>query len=280
MKFIFFLTCVLGLNLSYGEGINEGLNKEPIILENPNQISILPKEVSEINSEKKILKESPSERLELKKELVLQENIFPSKIKDYGVENKKSNLKFILFKKDKLSFFALNNQDLIDGSNQLNEKIIDYFKPKMIEKIEKKKQKNGKIVDIVKKELSSPEKGILLISKYFFISKDKPYKLNQEDFDDDLQEQVNKDSICNGGTCITSIIMGINFFDEKLNIKPLDIKDFSQNIASKDNFLIHADYEKTQNGIFVLYYFYEINGAVLNKDKNNLQKILNISRSN
>ena len=66
MKFIFFLTCVLGLNLSYGEGINEGLNKEPIILENPNQISILPKEVCEINSEKKILKESPSERLDLK----------------------------------------------------------------------------------------------------------------------------------------------------------------------------------------------------------------------
>ena len=51
----------------------------------------------------------------------------------------------------------------LQKSNKQNieyEKIIDYFKPKMIEKIEKKKQKNGKIVDIVKKELSSPEKGI------------------------------------------------------------------------------------------------------------------------
>lgn len=192
----------------------------------------------------------------------------------------KTYLQLVLFNRKKLEQLSLNNDDLVNDAEELNVKVNDYFKNLLVEKAPSKKNKKGRIVNkkvVVEKELS---KGYLLITKYFFLGKNKPYQLNEKDNIDneDLQIQIAKEAQCNKGVCINHIIMGINYFDENLKIKPLDIQDFSNKLYSKEEIQIHSNYDKSKEGILKIYYFYGVNGLILPIDKPSIKKIIEESQ--
>lgn len=214
-----------------------------------------------------------------------KENIFPNKITNYNISNDKlldlsnsmsATLQLVLFDKSKLIDSAINQQDLIIDAEDLNKKVNEYFTPKLIEKKIKKRNKSGKLVEITQKEESEKTEGILLITKYFFVGKDKPYEIKNED--EDLKEQVYKESQCNNGVCLAHIILGINLFDDEYNLKNLDIKDFEKTLNKHDNIVLNADYNLAKNSILKVYYFYGINGSILPSNKLLIKKLIKDSQ--
>lgn len=207
---------------------------------------------------------------------------FPKDIKNYvKIEevlknSKNTTLQLVLFDKQKFDKLLLDNNDLINDVEDLNMKIINYFKLKESEKTIKdqkiKKSKNQK------KQIEENSKGYLLITKYFFLGKDKPYELDKNEDNMDLDSQIYKESKCNEGVCIAHIIMGINYFDTKLNIKPLDIDEFSTHISNKEEIIIRGNYEKSQEGVLKVYYIYGINGLILPKEKSLIKNMIEKSQ--
>lgn len=213
-----------------------------------------------------------------------KDNIFPDKIKNYNLSEdkllelsntKSATLQLILFDKSQLNTSAINQNDLNLDTEDLTQKINEYFTPKIIENKVKKKNKKGKLVEIIKKEESEKTQGFLLVTKYFFVGKDKPYEIKN---DDDLREQIYKESQCNDGICLAHIILGINLFDEELNIKNLDIKDFAKSLNKSDNLIIKSNYNETENSILKVYYFYGLNGSILPNNKLVIKKIIKDSQ--
>lgn len=215
-----------------------------------------------------------------------KDNIFPNKIKNYNLSEdkllelsneKSATLQLILFDKNQLNISAINQNDLIIDTEDLNKKVNEYFTPKIIENKIKKKNKKGKLIEIIQKEESEKTQGILLITKYFFIGKDKPYEINNED--SDLKEQIYKESQCNDGICLAHIILGINLFDDEFNIKNLDIKDFSKTLNKNDNIMIKSNYNEAENSILKVYYFYGLNGSILPNNKLVIKKLIKDSKN-
>ena len=214
-----------------------------------------------------------------------KEEIFPNKITNYNISNEKlveqsdsmsATLQLVLFDKSKLIDSAINQQDLIRDAEDLNKKVNEHFTPKLIEKKIKKRNKIGKLVEITQKEESEKTEGILLITKYFFVGKDKPYEITNED--EELKEQVYKESRCHDGICLAHIILGINLFDDELNIKNLNIKDFEQTLNKNDNIMLRSDYNLVNNSILKIYYFYGLNGSILPSNKSVIKKIIKDSQ--
>lgn len=199
------------------------------------------------------------------------------KYDDLSLENKKTQLQLVLFDKDLFKKLSLNNNDLILDAQDLNKKVSDFFKP-IIEKVIQEKNKKGKKITKTISEEKETIKGFLLITKYIFLGKDKPYKIENNEDNIDLNNQIYKESQCSEGICVSHIIMGINYFDESLNIKALDIHDFTKKVAFKETSIIHGNYETSQEGILKIYYFYGINGSILEQDKKSIKKLIQESQ--
>lgn len=205
---------------------------------------------------------------------------FPDNIHNYqkkeGVENQ-TTLQLVLFDKQTFRKLNLNQEDLVLDSDDLTNKISDYFKPVMVNKTVQEKTKKGKkITKVIQEE--KVEKGYLLITKYIFLGKDKYYQLEVNEDNEDLQQQLNKDSQCKDGICTSHIIMGINYFDTEFKIKPLDIKSFIDKLSSKDGKMIRADYQSSEAGILKIYYFYGINGTLLPQNKSIIKNMVQESK--
>lgn len=204
---------------------------------------------------------------------------FPDNIHNYQKKENIGNqttLQLVLFDKQKFQKLNLSQEDLVLDSDDLTNKISDYFKPIMIDKtIQEKTKKGKKITKTIKEEKS--EKGYLLITKYVFLSKDNPYQLEVNEDNEDLQQQLNKVSQCKEGICTSHIIMGINYFDIDLKIKPLDIKAFTEKLSTKDEKMIRAN-KNSETGILKIYYFYGINGTLLPQNKEIIKNLVQESK--
>lgn len=197
---------------------------------------------------------------------------------DFSIENKKTQLQLVLFDKSSLNYMAIKHEDLIKDAQDLNQKVFDYFKPIVIERtIQEKNKKGKKITKTIIDEKEAP-KGYLLLTKYFFLGKDKPYSLENKPEYKELHDQVYKEAYCNEGICISHIIMGINYFNESFELQSMDIKKFSNSITFKNPSIIHGNYELSQEGVLKIYYFYGINGSILPNDKNVIKKLIEESQ--
>lgn len=195
---------------------------------------------------------------------------FPQSIVNYQKQSSnETTLQLVLFDKQTLQKMHLNTQDLIDDANDLTEKINVFFKSNVSEG-----EKNSK------KQLKNSDKpaGYLLITKYIFLGKDKPYTYLDTEENEDLKKQVYNMSECKEGVCTTHIIMGINYFDVDYKIKPLDLKSFAKKIEGKDEKRIRGDYSVSEEGVLKIYYFYGINGQNLPKDKQIIKNMIIMSK--
>lgn len=139
----------------------------------------------------------------------------------------------------------------------------------------KKRNKSGKLVEITQKESEKTE-GILLITENIFVGKDKPYEIINED--EELKEQVYKESRCHDGICLAHIILGVNLFDDELNIKNLNIKDFEQTLNKNDNIILKLIIIRVNNSILKIYYFYGFKWKYITCEQISYKKIIKDSQ--
>lgn len=196
---------------------------------------------------------------------------FPQDISGYHKNMQQSverptnaTIELILFDKKKMDVLSLNNQDLINDTEKLTGSIVDFFKTDEFEKVIDEKEKN---------------KGYLLISKYFFVGKQKPFKIESKADMEKLQSKIEEQSQCKKGFCVSQLIMGINYFNEDLTLKNLDIKSFTEKLKKEDFKFIKVNKKNAKEGVVRVLYFYGINGSVLPKDKNSIKKMIEISRN-
>lgn len=197
-----------------------------------------------------------------------QKNVnFPESIENYQKkDSNETTLQLVLFDTNKLKNMQLSQQDLIEDANDLSNKIKMFFN----------QEYNVKKVKVDKS--TKKNQGFLLITKYIFLGKDKPYTLIDNEDNEDLKKQVYKESQCQDGVCTSHIIMGINYFDTNYKIKPLDVKSFSKVLETKDDKYIKGNYNNSQEGVVKIYYFYGINGSILPKDKQIIKNMIIMSK--
>lgn len=202
---------------------------------------------------------------------------FPDKIKGYNKKSNQTHLSYVFLNKQKMRNLSLDQLTLVEDADNLSQKVVKYFDSQNQDS--NKKNNNSLSISSKNKDIKPLKynSGYLLITKMFFVGKERPYNIEKFTQDEEIEhfaKEVIQNADCSDKICVTNIITGINYYDANYQLKEFDVKEFIKKISIPDNKTVKGVYSFAEEGMLKVYYFYSIGEIDFPKNKEIIKKMI------